>query len=102
VLTPAVRNFVVDNSSEVFEKSYLPNHFRGQLAKFAFGALAGDYEPLFRQLCNASLKVDANAPMNVTLEEKAAFEQRQDLRAISIKLADDSEGEAPGWRDELH
>ncbi|RNJ54029.1 hypothetical protein D7B24_001004 [Verticillium nonalfalfae] len=102
VLTPAVRNFVVDNSSEVFEKSYLPNHFRGQLATFAFGALAGDYEPLFRQLCNAFLKVDANAPMTVTPEEKATFEQRHDLRTISARLADDGEGEPPGWRDELH
>ncbi|KAL1850467.1 hypothetical protein Daus18300_012881 [Diaporthe australafricana] len=87
-LTPALRNYVLSNSSVVFQKSYQPQHLGEDLARIAFSdqtAFQGQDE-LFTLLKNSTLTQDHNAPVEVSLEDTKAWETRKDITEARSQL----------------
>ncbi|KAL8329142.1 hypothetical protein RB597_004736 [Gaeumannomyces tritici] len=81
-LTEALRNYVLSNSTAVFQRSYQQRHLAADLARIAFGNRAGNNERLFELLRDLSLRGDASAPIYPTAAELKAFEGREDMRAL--------------------
>ncbi|KAK7972355.1 hypothetical protein PG988_006489 [Apiospora saccharicola] len=86
VLSDAMRNYVMSHTTNVFESNYQTSRSRAQLMKLAFGAEAGNHDPLFQRLNDISLSRDPGAPTEVTADEKQVFEERQDVRAQRSEL----------------
>ncbi|KAL8285643.1 hypothetical protein RB600_009869 [Gaeumannomyces tritici] len=96
-LTEALRNYVLSNSTAVFQRSYQQRHLAADLARIAFGNRAGNNERLFESLRDLSLRGDASAPIYPTAAELKAFEGREDMRALRAaygKLKRDTSSEA--------
>ncbi|KAK1983860.1 hypothetical protein LZ30DRAFT_687313 [Colletotrichum cereale] len=85
VLEPSLRNYVLSNSSQVYEKNYLPRQFTQNLMKLAYGTLAGedDITPLVRR---AILKRDEKAPLRPTQKDYESFENREDIQELRAQL----------------
>ncbi|KAK1480541.1 hypothetical protein CCUS01_16199 [Colletotrichum cuscutae] len=79
-LTPASRNYILSNTSRVYEKSYQPRHIRENLARVAYGDLAGQSDALHTILRNATFTRDEKAPLYPTERDLDVFEQRNDVQ----------------------
>ncbi|KDN71206.1 hypothetical protein CSUB01_09910 [Colletotrichum sublineola] len=106
-LVPSLRNYVMSNSSAVFEKSYLPRQFPRCLASIAFKAKAGDSEDITKVFRDAKLKNDIHAPLYVSAERLRSFEERNDVREQRKKLevaakSDPQNGEVQRLRASLN
>lgn len=75
-----MRGYVLNNSDEVFARSYQPRHVPADLLHIAFGDRAGKNEKLFELLRDVSLRRDENAPIYPTDAEVKSFENRKDMR----------------------
>lgn len=81
-----MRNYVLSNTTGVFEGSYQPKRVREDLTRLAFGPRAGHNDSLFRRLRNMSLSRDAGAPTEIGQEDLQKFEQRNDVKALRASL----------------
>lgn len=81
-LKPALRNYILSQSSAVHEKSYNPVQVRENLSRIAFGDLAGDNNDLIERYRQASFTQDPHAPLYLTIEEHASMESRKDLTLL--------------------
>ncbi|KAF4881055.1 hypothetical protein CGCFRS4_v015943 [Colletotrichum fructicola] len=82
VFAPAVRNYVLGNTSLVYEKSYVPQAVSGSdLMKAAWNALAGTDE-VTPQLRHATHSRDENAPIWPTCQDIEAIDSRQDVQKL--------------------
>ncbi|CAI6091555.1 unnamed protein product, partial [Clonostachys chloroleuca] len=81
-LTGALRNFILSNSTDVFEKSYQPVHVRENLMKIAFGPAAGETDAVLKRLHNSFTQSDPFAPTYITPDDVSMFEQRNDIRRL--------------------
>ena len=95
VLSDALRNYILSNTTQVFQRNYQPKRVRDDLMKLAFGSMTGQNDYLFQSLRNMSLRRDANAPIDPTPDDLREFEQRKDVsdfraRIEAAKLAGDS------------
>ncbi|GKU10824.1 unnamed protein product, partial [Fusarium langsethiae] len=81
-LTPALRNYILSQSSGVYESNYHPAQVRENLMKISFGALAGKKDKLLDQMRRMSIKCDPGAPIYVTQDDLDGFEKRQDLTLL--------------------
>ncbi|KAH7123438.1 hypothetical protein B0J13DRAFT_612184 [Dactylonectria estremocensis] len=81
-LTAPLRNFILSNSSNVFETSYLPVNVRANLMKISFGGLVGDTDVLISRTRQAFLKRDDQAPVYITKDDWDAFEKRNDIQLL--------------------
>lgn len=86
VLTDAVRNFVLSNSTPVFQGSYQTSRLRDNLMKLAFGPMAGRNDNLFQSLRNMSLTRDSGAPIYPSKEDLQGFEGRNDVKGCRAYL----------------
>ncbi|KAL8307040.1 hypothetical protein RB593_005776 [Gaeumannomyces tritici] len=101
-LTPAVRNHVLSNSTAVFNVSYQPNLIPHDLARVAFGQLAGQNDSLFALLRHSSLSRDEQAPIYPTKEDLKSFEQRQDMRQLRARYAALKADKSPTAKQEVN
>ncbi|PKK52457.1 hypothetical protein CI102_4191 [Trichoderma harzianum] len=81
-LASAVRNYILSNSTEVFERSYQPVLIRQRLSEIAFGELGKQDDGLWSVISNAFLRRDPYAPLYLTQEESDKFEERNDIRTL--------------------
>ncbi|KAF4955438.1 hypothetical protein FGADI_4548 [Fusarium gaditjirri] len=81
-LTPALRNYILSQSSGVYESSYHPVQIRENLMKISFGRLAGLKDQLIDQMTRMSLRCDPGAPIYITKEDLEGFEKRKDLTLL--------------------
>jgi hypothetical protein len=81
-----VRNYVLSNTTEVFQSSYQTLHVREDLTKLAFGAMAGRNDTLFQNLRSISLRRDADAPVDPSREDLLVFEERKDVRDLRVSI----------------
>ena len=79
VLSDALRNYILSNTTQVFQRNYQPKRVRDDLMKLAFGSMTGQNDYLFQSLRNMSLRRDANAPIDPTPDDLREFEQRKDV-----------------------
>ncbi|KAK4082114.1 hypothetical protein Purlil1_11337 [Purpureocillium lilacinum] len=80
-LTAPLRNFILSNSTEVYEHSYLPIHLNKDLMKVAYRDKAGQNEEMVSMMSRAFLRRDPYAPIYITKDDFASFEKRNDLRS---------------------
>ncbi|KAI6478986.1 hypothetical protein MCOR13_011583 [Pyricularia oryzae] len=85
--TSAQRNYVLSNSSRVFEEYYQPRNFNGDLVQVAFGEHARGNDELFKRMREASFKRNENAPIYVTQEDLESFQKREDISELRIEYA---------------
>ncbi|KXH65143.1 hypothetical protein CSAL01_10464 [Colletotrichum salicis] len=78
--TPALRNYIPSNTSRAYEKSYQPRHIRENLARVAYGDLAGQSDALYMILRNAIFTRDDKGPLYPTKRDLDLFEKRKDVR----------------------
>ncbi|KAI3552370.1 hypothetical protein CSPX01_00119 [Colletotrichum filicis] len=76
----ALRNYILSNTSRVYEKSYQPRHIRENLARVAYGDLAGQSDALHTILRNATFTRDEKAPLYPTQRDLDVFEKRNDVQ----------------------
>ncbi|TLS22192.1 uncharacterized protein PpBr36_09678 [Pyricularia pennisetigena] len=98
-LTSAQRNYVLSNSTSIFEKNYQPRAVNFDLMKITFGDHAGgdETEELLKLTHNMSFTWNKNAPIYPTQEDVASFEQKPRIRAYRAeyaRLKDDPSPEA--------
>ncbi|KAI1093468.1 hypothetical protein F5B19DRAFT_482691 [Rostrohypoxylon terebratum] len=86
VLSSALRNHILSHTTSVFESSYQSHHVRADLMSLAFGNQTGRDELLFSTLRDMSMSRDANAPVNITVEECRKFEQRKDIKTFRHQI----------------
>lgn len=84
VLSPALRNYLLPHSSDVFERSYQPRHIRENLMSSLEPNLTTKSDTqVFRLLRQASLRCDKFAPINPSKSDIARWkETRTNLRAL--------------------
>lgn len=85
--TSAQRNYVLSNSSRVFEEYYQPRNFNGDLVQVAFGEHARGNDELFKRMREASFKRNENAPIYVTQEDLESFQKREDISELRVEYA---------------
>ena len=85
-LQPALRNFIVSHSTEVFERSYQPVRLRANLANIAFGDKARHDTALWEAISNSLHNRDPNAPTRLTKKEIDQFESRKDITELRKEL----------------
>ncbi|KAI6364788.1 hypothetical protein MCOR25_005583 [Pyricularia grisea] len=85
--TSAQRNYVLSNSSKVFEEYYQPRNFNGDLVQVAFGEHARGNDELFKRMREASFKRNENAPIYVTQEDLESFQKREDISELRVEYA---------------
>ncbi|KAJ6445193.1 precorrin 3B synthase CobZ [Purpureocillium lavendulum] len=81
-LTAPLRNFILSNSTEVYEHSYLPIHLNKDLMKVAYRDKAGQNEEMVSMMSRAFLRRDPYAPVYITKDDFASFEKRNDLSSL--------------------
>jgi hypothetical protein len=86
-LSGPLRNYVLSNTTQVYERSYQPRHVRENLAHVAFRKLVRKDEELFEVLQDASLSRDTNAPLCVSQEDLDGFNNRRDIRDLRDRYA---------------
>ncbi|KAH9431468.1 hypothetical protein MCOR02_008757 [Pyricularia oryzae] len=85
--TSAQRNYLLSNSSKVFEEYYQPRNFHGDLVQVAFGDRARGNDELLKNMREASFKRNENAPIYVTKKDLESFQQREDIRELRAEYA---------------
>ncbi|KAI7909733.1 hypothetical protein M0657_011708 [Pyricularia oryzae] len=88
-LTSAQRNYMLSNSTSIFEKNYQPRAVSFDLIKITFGDHAGgdETEKLLKLTHNMSFTWNKNAPIYPTQEDVASFEQKPRIRAYRAEYA---------------
>lgn len=86
VLSDAVRNFVLSHTTQVFQTSYQTHLVRENLAEKAFNEKAGSDGGLVSAMRNMTLNKDANAPIDPTVDNLAAFEKRKDMTEFRAEV----------------
>ncbi len=87
VLTDALRNYVLSNTTQVFQGSYRTKRVRDDLLELAFGPEAtGRNDQLFQNLRNMSISRDAGAPIDPGIEDLQSFEERNGVRGLRTDL----------------
>ncbi|KJZ77307.1 hypothetical protein HIM_03031 [Hirsutella minnesotensis 3608] len=81
-LTPALRNFILSHSTDVFERSYQPVQIRERLAEIAYGESAKQDDDLWSVISNAFLQRDPFAPLYLTQGEVDEFGHRRDVQNL--------------------
>ncbi|KAK4071555.1 hypothetical protein Purlil1_13380 [Purpureocillium lilacinum] len=81
-LTAPLQNFILSNSTEVYEHSYLPIHLNKDLMKVAYRDKAGQNEEIVSMMSRAFLRRDPYAPIYITKDDFASFEKRNDLSSL--------------------
>jgi hypothetical protein len=81
-----VRNYVLSNTTQVFQASYQTHRVREDLLRLAFGPMAGRNDSLFQNLRNISLGRDADAPIDPSKEDLQEFEKRKDVRDLRASI----------------
>ncbi|KAF5018840.1 hypothetical protein F66182_9169 [Fusarium sp. NRRL 66182] len=81
-LTSALRNYILSQSSGVYESSYHPVHLRENLMQISFGALAGKKDHLLTQMRRTSLGRDPRAPIYITKVDLENLDKRRDLTLL--------------------
>lgn len=81
VLKPALRNYIISQTTAVFEKSYQTEHIRDNLTALTFKKVKKDCR-FFERLRDVSLTADPNAPIYPTDEQLKMIEGREDLMAL--------------------
>ncbi|KJZ79749.1 hypothetical protein HIM_00463 [Hirsutella minnesotensis 3608] len=81
-LTPALRNFILSHSTDVFERSYQPVQIRERLAEIAYGERAKQDDDLWSIISNAFLQRDPFAPLYLTQGELDEFGNRRDVQNL--------------------
>ncbi|OAQ59792.1 hypothetical protein VFPBJ_11588 [Purpureocillium lilacinum] len=81
-LIAPLRNFILSNSTEVYEHSYLPIHLNKDLMKVAYRDKAGQNEEMVSMMSRAFLRRDPYAPIYITEDDFASFEKRNDLSSL--------------------
>ncbi|KAF4342966.1 hypothetical protein FBEOM_3056 [Fusarium beomiforme] len=81
-LTPALRNFILSHSSEVFERSYQPIQLSGNLMKLSYGQNAQGDEQLLGAMQGVCYKRDRNAPIYIKKKDLESFYQRRDIKLL--------------------
>ncbi|KPM46353.1 hypothetical protein AK830_g182 [Neonectria ditissima] len=98
-LTPALRNYILSHSSEVYERSYHPVHLQNNLMHTSFGELANGNDEILAAMHRVCLKRDPNAPIYIKQQDLDDFEKRNDittLRAIKSSSEQDKAARATG------
>lgn len=85
-LQPALRNFIVSHSTEVFERSYQQVRIRANLANIAFGDKARHDAALWEAISNSFHNRDPNAPTRLSKQEIDQFESRKDITDLRKEL----------------
>lgn len=67
-LTPGIRNFILDHSTEVHEESYLPVHIKHNIHTIAFPGLTGENSILISYKAALS-SGEQNAPVYTTQDD---------------------------------
>src|SRR6266567_5392161 len=86
VLSDALRNYILSNTTGVFQGSYQPKRAREDLMRLAFGSIAGRNDCLFQRLRSMSLSRDAGAPVDPSVEDLLEFEKRNDVSDLRASL----------------
>ncbi|EJP61116.1 uncharacterized protein BBA_09921 [Beauveria bassiana ARSEF 2860] len=81
-LTRALSNYIMSHTTEVFERSYQARHLTANLMRIAFDSRAGDNDRMIRSLSSAFSRRDPDAPIYVSTDELAAFEERKDIQTL--------------------
>ncbi|KAH6889973.1 hypothetical protein B0T10DRAFT_548470 [Thelonectria olida] len=81
-LAPALRNFILSNSTEVFETSYIPVNISSRLQEIAFPKMVDDTQKLIEKTSQAFLHRDGRAPVHITRQDLDDFETRADVQAL--------------------
>ncbi|KAK8142879.1 hypothetical protein G3M48_008066 [Beauveria asiatica] len=81
-LTRALSNYIMSHTTEVFERSYQARHLTANLMRIAFDSRAGDNGGMIRSLRSAFSRRDPEAPIYVSTDELAAFEERKDIQTL--------------------
>ncbi|RYP01717.1 hypothetical protein DL764_006110 [Monosporascus ibericus] len=103
VLSSALRNYILSHTTGVFESSYQSHRVRANLMSLAFGKDAGRDDKLFAMLRDMSVSRDANAPVDITMDEHREFEQRKDVSGLRHEIATVANGnERTKLRAKLH
>lgn len=85
----ALCNYILSHTGAVFESQYQTSRIRGDLMQAAFGQRTGsDNGPLFALLRNISLSCDQNAPVNLTLDDWAEFDGRNNATTLQEAMAE--------------
>ncbi|KAB5513527.1 hypothetical protein GE09DRAFT_1013927 [Coniochaeta sp. 2T2.1] len=87
LLSPAVGNYVLSHTADVFQKSYQPRLVRDDLVTVAFGLPGHQNADLFAMLGRSTLQRDERAPLYPTLDDIRSFEARQDVQSLRQALA---------------
>ncbi|KAL5589623.1 hypothetical protein FOVSG1_011490 [Fusarium oxysporum f. sp. vasinfectum] len=82
-LTPALRNFILSHSSEVFERSYQPTQLSENLMKLSYGHHADGGEELLGAMQGVCYKRDKNAPIYIKKKDFESFYQRRDIKLLT-------------------
>lgn len=85
-LQPALRNFIVSQSTEVFERSYQPTKLRVDLERVFSGKKAEDKALFWDAIFNIFHSRDPNAPTRLSEGELDQFESRSDITELRKEL----------------
>jgi hypothetical protein len=86
VLEPALRNYIMSHTTQVFESSYQTRNIRADLMSIAFDGMTRKNDPIFAMLSNTTLGRDAGAPIDVSDKDLLEFEQRKDVSDIRASI----------------
>ncbi|KAK3897146.1 hypothetical protein C8A05DRAFT_39305, partial [Staphylotrichum tortipilum] len=86
-LSSALRNYVMSHPGDILETEHQTGVVRANLAELAFGAKAVRRdEILFNDLRNMSLTRDEGAPISVSEERIAKFQERNDIAKFRAEI----------------
>src|SRR5437773_1016810 len=86
-LTPALRNYIMSQTSDVFEGSYQTEHVRENLLNIGFEDVTDAENPLFKVLQNTTHTSDPGAPIYPTPEQRDMIEGRRDIGQLRAEYA---------------
>lgn len=81
VLSPSMRNWFMSHTTAVFERSYMAEHFPGDLLKLAFGQAEADTDAVFPLFTNTSTDCDPGAPLFLSSTQEQEYNQRRVVAA---------------------
>lgn len=85
-LTSALRNFVISQSTDVYEHNYMTKRVRVDLARCRLGDLAGSNGLLFEFFRDLSIQRDPDAPIDITEDQRQYMESRNDTTELREAL----------------
>ncbi|KAF4448278.1 FluG domain-containing protein [Fusarium austroafricanum] len=81
-LTPALRNFIINQSTDVFERSYQTMNVPLDLMKLSYGQHADGNEELLQAMQGVCYKRDRNAPIYIKKQDLEDFYKRRDITLL--------------------